>query len=149
MEIILLNKIAKLGDLGDVVQVKPGYARNYLFPRQQAIPASAEHRAEFAGRRADLERLAQKHRAAADERAQQLLERGALTVISNAGKDGKLYGSVGAREITEAAKRAGIDLEKSEIVLPDGALRQTGPCTVEVRLHPDLSVTLDLIVSPA
>ena len=149
MEIILLTKIAKLGDLGDIVHVKPGFARNFLFPQQKAVPASEAHRTEFASRREELERAAQTLRAEADARGQHLAEHGALAIEAQVSEDGRLYGSVGVREIAEVAEQQGLEINKNEITLPDGPLRETGEHGVEVRLHPDLVVTMTVIVSAA
>ena len=149
MEVILLTKIAKLGDLGDIVRVKPGFARNYLFPQQKAVVASDANRAEFASRREELERVAREMRAGADERAQQLAGHGALTIAANVSDDNRLYGSIGAREIAEAARQCGLEIRKNEIALPHGPIRETGSHDVDVRLHPDLTVTVEVVVSAA
>src|SRR5690606_9504054 len=125
MEVILLEKIGRMGNVGDKVNVRAGYARNFLFPFSKAIPATKENLADFEARKAELLRVAAEKLAAAQARADQLsgIE---ITIEANAGDEGKLFGSVGTRDIAEAITASGQAVEKSEVLLPDGALRETG-----------------------
>lgn len=145
MEVILLEKIANLGNLGDKVAVKAGYARNFLLPFGKATPATAENVAAFEARRAELEKLAAEKKAEADARAAQLAEL-TVTIAANAGEEGKLFGSIGTRDIADAVTAAGVAIEKSEVRLPDGALRNLGEFDVVVQLHTDVETTVKLVV---
>lgn len=145
MEVILLEKIANLGNLGDKVAVKAGYARNFLLPFGKATPATAENVAAFEARRAELEKLAAEKKAEADARAAQLAEL-TVTISANAGEEGKLFGSIGTRDIADAVTAAGVAIEKSEVRLPDGALRAVGEFDVVVQLHTDVETTVKLVV---
>lgn len=145
MKIILLEKIANLGDLGDSVNVRPGYARNFLFPQGKAIPATAANVAEFEARRAELQAQAEAKLASAQERAAKI-EEIELSVAVKAGDEGKLFGSLGNRDIAELAEAAGIELNKSEVRLPEGPIRNLGNFEVAVQLHPEVSATLKLQV---
>jgi large subunit ribosomal protein L9 len=147
MEVILLEKVANLGDLGARVKVKPGYARNYLIPKGKAVRATPERIAEFERRRAALEKKAQEVLAAAQERAAKLA---ALEVIitQRAGPEGKLYGSVGTQNIAEAICALGVPVTRQEVRLPQGPLRQTGEHEIELQLHPDVTATVKVIIRP-
>jgi len=145
MEVILLEKIANLGNLGDKVAVKAGYARNFLLPFGKATPATAENVAAFEARRAELEKLAAEKKAEADARAAQLAEL-TVTIAANAGEEGKLFGSIGTRDIADAVTAAGVAIEKSEVRLPDGALRTVGEFDIDVQLHTDVDATVKLVV---
>ena len=145
MEVILLEKIANLGNLGDKVAVKAGYARNFLLPFGKATPATAENVAAFEARRAELEKLAAEKKAEADARAAQLAEL-TVTIAANAGEEGKLFGSIGTCDIADAVTAAGVAIEKSEVRLPDGALRNVGEFDVVVQLHTDVETTVKLVV---
>ena len=145
MEVILLEKIANLGNLGDKVAVKAGYARNFLLPFGKATPATAENVAAFEARRAELEKLAAEKKAEADARAAQLAEL-TVTIAANAGEEGKLFGSIGTRDIADAVTAAGVAIENSEVRLPDGALRNVGEFDVVVQLHTDVETTVKLVV---
>ena len=145
MQIILLEKIANLGTLGDQVSVKPGYARNFLFPQGKAVPATKANVEQFEARRAELEKLAAEKKAEADARAAQLAEL-TVTIAANAGEEGKLFGSIGTRDIADAVTAAGVAIEKSEVRLPDGALRNVGEFDVVVQLHTDVETTVKLVV---
>ena len=127
MEVILLEKVANLGNLGDKVNIKGGYARNFLLPQGKATVATAEKKA------------------AAEARAAQLSEL-VVTLGAHAGDEGKLFGSIGTRDIAEAVSAAGYPLEKAEVRLPNGALRNTGEFDVAVHLHTDVETTLKLII---
>ena len=145
MEVILLEKNRNLGQLGDKVSVKAGYARNYLIPFKKAVPATANNLKEFEARRAELERQERSLLADAQARIEKLalLE---LTIVAKAGDEGKLFGSIGARDIAEAATAAGYVLEKKEVRLPQGPLRQTGQYEVAVQVHSDVVGTIKLTV---
>jgi len=147
MEVILLERVGKLGDLGDKVTVKPGFGRNFLFPYGKAVPATAANLADFESRRAELEKAAAEQLAAANARAAKLAD-AEVTIAANAGEDGKLFGSVGTREIADSLNAAtGADVDKSEVRLPEGALRHTGEFELDVQLHSDVTVTIKVIVA--
>ncbi len=149
MQVILLETIKNLGDLGSVVDVRPGYGRNFLIPQGKALPATKDNLAEVEQRRAELEKHAAEQLAAAQERGEKLNE-ASVTVSSKAGDEGKLFGSVGTRDIAEAITAAtGVEVEKSEVKLPHGALRNTGEYEIDVVLHADVTVTIKLAVVPA
>ncbi|BBB14960.1 50S ribosomal protein L9 [Candidatus Rickettsiella viridis] len=140
-QVILLEKVYSLGDLGEQGSVRNGYARNYLIPYGKAVPANKETIAQFEAKRAELEKLAQEKLAVAQARADALSQL-VLNIPVKAAEEGRLYGSVGLQEIVNAATEAGCPLEKSEIRLPEGALRQLGEHDVTVQLHSDVVVTL-------
>jgi large subunit ribosomal protein L9 len=146
MDVILLEKMGKLGDLGDRVTVKPGYGRNYLIPQGKAVSATESNVAEFETRRAELESSAAELVAAAEVRAGRIQELGQITIEANAGDEGKLFGSIGTRDIADAVAAAGVELEKSEVRLPDGALREVGEYEVTVHLHSDVDAIISLAV---
>ena len=145
MEVILLEKVQNLGELGDKVKVKPGYGRNYLVPSGKATPATAENIAAFEQRRAELEKAQAEKLGAAEARAEQLRDT-VVTVKAKAGTEGKLYGSVGTREIADAVSATGVALEKHEVLLPDGALREIGEHEVALHLHSDLDLSIKVVV---
>ena len=147
MELILLQRVTNLGNLGDKVSVKPGYGRNFLVPQGKAVPATAANLAEFEARRAEYEAKAQ---AIADEAQARLakLQDASVTIYANASAEGKLYGSVGPRDIAEALTRAGTPVEKSEVVMGEGPLRNTGEFEVLVHLHADAEATVKVVVEP-
>ncbi|MGY8811776.1 MAG: 50S ribosomal protein L9 [Pseudomonadales bacterium] len=145
MEVILLEKIANLGNLGDKVAVKAGYARNFLLPFGKATPATSANVEAFEARRAELEKIAAEKTAEAEARAAKLAEL-SVTITANAGEEGKLFGSIGTRDIADAVTAAGVDLEKSEVRLPEGPLRNVGEFDVVVQLHSDVETTVKLIV---
>ncbi len=147
MELILISKVQNLGNLGDKVKVKPGYGRNYLVPQGKAVPATAENLAEFEKRRADYEAKANASLADAESRKEKL-ENAVVTIRANASTEGKLYGSVGPRDIAEAFTAAGFPLSKSEVVLGEGPLRRTGDFEIHVALHADVHCTVKVIVTP-
>ncbi len=146
MEVILLEKIGKLGDLGDRVKVKPGYGRNFLIPQGKAVPATEDNVARFEARRTELETAAAESIAAAEVRAGRLQELGIITITANAGEEGKLFGSVGTRDIADAVTAAGVELNKAEVRLPEGALRELGDFEIAVHLHSDVDVAIQLSV---
>ncbi|MGA9421153.1 MAG: 50S ribosomal protein L9 [Rhodanobacteraceae bacterium] len=145
MELILLQKIRNLGNLGDKVNVKPGYGRNYLVPQGKALPASAANVAEFESRRAEYEARASQQLAGANARSAQF-ENATTTLRANASPEGKLFGSVAARDIAEAFTTAGSALDKSEVIMPEGPIRHTGEYEIELHLHADVNVKVKVIV---
>jgi large subunit ribosomal protein L9 len=147
MELILLEKVQNLGDLGDKVKVKPGYGRNYLVPTGKAVTATEKHLADFETRRAELEKLALQKLSTAAERCA-ALQGFEITLTANTGEEGKLYGSIGPREIAEAVTEKGIHLEKSEVIMGDGPIRYTGEHTVLVHLHADVETEIKVFVNP-
>jgi large subunit ribosomal protein L9 len=146
MEVILLEKLGKLGNIGDVANVKAGYGRNYLIPQGKALFATAANLEEFETRRADLEAAAANKMEKAQIRASKLAEIETVSIAANAGDEGKLFGSVGTREIEEAVNNAGGEISKSEINLPEGAIRNIGEFSVEVQLHTDVTQSITVIV---
>lgn len=150
MEVILLEKVRNLGSLGDKVKVKSGYGRNYLVPKGKAVYATASNIKKFEARRAELEKAEIEHFAAAQAKQQALLALGVVTISSKAGDEGKLFGSVGTRDIAEAITNAGVEIHKADIHLPMGVLRMTGEYDIEIELHGDLDTTIKInIVSEA
>ncbi len=145
MDVILLEKVDNLGNLGDKVAVRSGYGRNFLIPTGRAVAATAENLKAFEARRADLEKQAAERLAAATARKEKL-DGLAITIKHRAGDEGKLFGSVGTSDIADAVEGLGIALEKSEIRLPQGALRVTGEHDVTVHLHADINATLKVNV---
>ena len=149
MQVILLQTIKNLGDLGAVVDVRSGYGRNFLITQGKALPATKGNLAEVEQRRAELEKQAAEQLAAAQERGEKLNE-ASVTVTSKAGDEGKLFGSVGTRDIADAITAStGVEVEKAEVKLPHGALRNTGEYDIDVVLHADVTVTIKLAVVPA
>ncbi|MBB2899022.1 MULTISPECIES: 50S ribosomal protein L9 [Pseudomonas] len=145
MDVILLEKIANLGNLGDKVNVKGGYARNFLLPQGKATAATAANVEAFEARRAELEKQAAEKKSEADARAAKLADL-TVTIAANSGDEGKLFGSIGTRDIAEAVSAAGVELDKSEVRLPNGALRSVGEYDVEVHLHTDVEATVKIVV---
>ena len=146
MELILLEKVLNLGDLGDKVTVKPGYGRNYLVPQGKAVPATAANLADFEKRRAELEKAALAKLSTAEERLAALQEF-EITLTANASDEGKLYGSIGPREIADAVSAAGPQLEKSEVIMGEGPIRYTGEHQVLVQLHADVETEIKVTVN--
>ena len=147
MEVILLEKIHNLGELGEQVRVKPGYGRNYLIPKGKAVPATAENISEFEARREELERVQRDALGKAEARATALAEV-SVTIARKAGEEGKLYGSVGTQDIADAVTSAGFELAKQEVRLPHGPFRMTGEFEVELQLHADVAGRVQVIVVP-
>ena len=146
MQIILLDKIANLGGLGDKVTVKSGYARNFLFPKGKAVPATKVNVEKFEHRRAELEaKIAEQH-AAAQARADKITALGEVTIASPAGDEGKLFGSVGTRDIAAAITAAGVEVTKSEVKLPVGTLREIGEFEIDLQIHSDVTATIKLVI---
>ncbi|KAA0016149.1 50S ribosomal protein L9 [Salinicola corii] len=145
MEVILLDNIGKLGDLGDKVTVKPGYGRNYLVPYGLAVPATKDNVEAFEAQRAELEALAAERKAQAETRAAQLAEI-ELSLVAKAGEEGKLFGSIGPRDLAEAMAQAGIEVAKSEVRMPEGPLRQTGEYDIALQLHAEVTSSVRVVV---
>ncbi|MEE4186691.1 MAG: 50S ribosomal protein L9 [Gammaproteobacteria bacterium] len=145
MDIILLEQVENLGNIGDRVAVKAGYGRNYLLPKGKATLATPENIALFEARRAELEARQADELAAARARAAQLADI-VLTIAANAGEEGKLFGSVGTVDIAEACVAAGVEIQRSEVRLPDGPLRTVGAHEVELHLHTELDVSITVNV---
>jgi len=147
MQLILLQKVTNLGNLGDKVNVKPGFGRNFLVPQGKAVPATPANLAEFEARRAEYEAKANDALAAAEARKAKL-EGAVVTIHANASTEGKLYGSVGPREIADALTKSGTQVSKSEVVLGEGAFRNVGEYEVVVHLHADIETPVKVIVEP-
>ncbi len=146
MEVILLEKIANLGDLGDKVSIKSGYGRNFLVPQGKAVAATAEKLKEFEARRAELEKAAAQKLAAANTRAN-ALNKLSVVISHKAGDEGKLFGSVGTLNIAEAITEAGTKVEKQEVRMPDGVIRHVGNYDIDIHLHSDVIVTLSIEIA--
>ena len=147
MQVILLQKVANLGNIGDRVKVRSGYGRNFLLPQGKATLATPENIARFEARRAELERAAREHLTSATERAEALKDF-KLTIPSKAGTEGKLFGSIGTADIAEAVSKAGFKLERSEVRLPTGPLRTLGDHLISLHLHADVDVPLAVAIVP-
>lgn len=147
MQVILLEKVTNLGKLGDVVNVKPGYGRNFLIPRGKAVTATAENRAKFDARRAELERHEADLLSQAQARREKINQQ-VITIPAMAGEEGKLFGSIGTIDIAEAMTAGGLAVEKQEIRLPSGPLRTVGEHTVDIHLHPDVDATVTVNIVP-
>ena len=145
MQLILLQNVQNLGKLGDKVDVKPGYGRNYLVPQGKATPATAANLAEFEARRAEYEAKAKATLADAEARQASLSEV-SITIRANAATEGKLYGSITPRDIAEELTKAGHPVEKSEVIMGEGAIRRTGEYDIVVHLHADIETTVKVIV---
>ncbi|AHE97493.1 50S ribosomal protein L9 [Thioalkalivibrio paradoxus] len=145
MEVILLEKVDNLGGLGDKVRVRPGYARNYLLPQGKAKFATAENIAEFEARRAELERAAAEALAAAEARRDSL-DGMVVEITAKAGGEGKLFGSIGAADIADAVTTRGVEIEKRDVRLPEGPLRQAGEYEIDLHLHSDVNAQIRVIV---
>lgn len=148
MDVILLEEVGKLGNIGDKVAVKAGFFRNFLLPQGKALLATADNLAEFEKRRAELEATAKEQKSRALARAERLSEL-SITISANAGDEGKLFGSVGARDIVEAITAAGEEIAKSEVRLPLGALRELGDYDIDIHLHTEVTQTVALTIVAA
>ncbi len=146
MQLILLQKVVNLGNLGDKVNVKPGYGRNYLVPQGKAVPATPANIAQFEAKRAEYEAKAKSIHDEAESRRSKL-EGASVTLKANASAEGKLYGSIGPRDIAEALTKAtGVNVEKSEVVMGEGAIRHIGEFEVILHLHADVETPVKVIV---
>lgn len=147
MEVILLEKVRNLGDLGDKVRVKAGYGRNYLIPQQKAVFATGKNIELFEQRRAELEKKAQQALAVAEQRAAKFNDT-TVVIAAMASDEGKLYGSVGVNEIKDALNNRDIEVSKREIVMPEGPFHSIGNYSVEVHVHSDVIATLQIEIVP-
>ncbi|TAL63453.1 MAG: 50S ribosomal protein L9 [Legionella sp.] len=148
MEVILLEKVRNLGNLGDKVHVKSGYGRNFLIPQNKAVFATEKNIEHFEARRAELEKKAQQSLATAEQRAAKFNDT-TLVVNALASDEGKLYGSVGVNEIKDALTERSIEVSKREIVMPEGPIHSIGNYTVEIHVHSDVVATLQIEIVPA
>ena len=146
MEVILLENISKLGKLGETVRVKAGFGRNFLIPQGKAVRATESNTAAFEARRADLEAAADALMAAAQLRADAINAMAQITISANAGEEGKLFGSVGTRDIAEAIAALGCEVDKSEVRLPEGALRELGEYEIAIQVHGDVTAMVAIAV---
>jgi large subunit ribosomal protein L9 len=146
MEVILLQKVANLGNIGDRVKVRSGFGRNFLLPEGKATLATADNVARFEARRAELERAAREHLSSAAERAAAMKDF-KLTISAKAGAEGKLFGSIGTSDLAEACTREGFKVERSEVRLPQGPLRTVGEHVVSLHLHADVDVPLHVTIA--
>ena len=145
MQVILLDRIRNLGDIGDRVKVKAGYARNYLLPQGKAVLATADNVVKFEERRAELQAKAAEKLAQAQARATQLAAI-SVTIARRTADEGKLYGSVGTRDLADAITAAGVEVEKSEVLLPEGVIRQMGDYDIQIQLHSDVITTIKVAI---
>lgn len=146
MQIILLDKVVHLGNVGDQVNVKSGYARNFLIPQGKAVMATKSNIEYFEARRAELEAKAAATLAAAQARAEKLTALATVTIASKAGDEGRLFGSIGPRDVAEAVTAAGVEVAKSEVRLSTGPLRTLGEHEVRFQLHGEVFATLNVVV---
>ena len=142
MQVILLDKVTNLGNLGDQVNVKAGYARNFLVPKGKAVPATKTNIEFFETRRAELEAKQAETQAAANARSEKINALATVTITSKAGDGGRLFGSIGARDIADAVSAAGVEVAKGEVRLPEGVLRTTGEYEVNFQVHSDVVAKL-------
>ena len=145
MNVILLDKVENLGDIGDLVTVKPGYGRNFLLPQGKATLATKANIAEVEARRAELEKAAADELAAAKARAK-LIDGMELVIPANAGEEGKLFGSVGPIDICEAFSKVGVEVERAEVRMPEGPIHDTGDYEIGLHLHAEVNVDVNLKV---
>ena len=146
MQVILLEKVRNKGSLGDTVNVRPGYFRNFLGPKKKAIPATKENIQVFEARKAELEKIEQQKLHDANVRAQKFIALDTIVIAAQATDEGKLFGSVGVRDIADAIVAKGVDVHNSEIALPSGVIRQTGEYELAVILHSDVSAPIKVSV---
>lgn len=146
MDVILLEKIRRLGVLGDQVKVRPGFARNYLVPQGKAVYANKANIAKFEQRRAELEKLAAEKHQKALARQQTINALQAITIATKVGEEGKLFGSVGSRDIVDALEKAGVVVTKREVQLPHGALRMAGEHEINIELESDVIATVKIAI---
>lgn len=149
MEIILLDKIAHLGGLGDKVKVRNGYARNFLLPQKKAVLATEENLKKFEAERLVYAAKIAAELEAAEQRAKAIADLGQVVIASNAGDEGKLFGSIGTRDISEALTAAGVEVHKSEVRMPDGVIRSIGEYEITIQLHADVKTAIKVIVEPS
>ena len=149
MQVILLEKVANLGDLGDQVNVRPGYGRNFLIPTKKAVPATKANIEEFEARRAELEKAEAEAQAEAQARADKIAAVGTVTIARNAGEEGKLFGSVGPADIADALTAAGVEVEKREVIMSEGPFHTVGEFEVNVRTHAEVMQEVKIVVEAA
>ena len=147
MNVILLERVANLGNLGDAVKVKAGYGRNFLIPQGKAVPATPENVEKFEARRAELEQTAAEKLSTAEAR-KDAISALSITLTQKAGEEGKLFGSVGTSDIAHAITDAGVAVEKREVRLPNGPIRQIGEHNIEIELHSDVVASITVVVNP-
>jgi large subunit ribosomal protein L9 len=145
MDVILLQKVANLGNIGDRVKVRSGYGRNFLLPGGKATLATPDNVKRFEARREELEKLAHEHLSSAEERAAAMKDF-KLTITAKAGTEGKLFGSIGTSDVAEAATKAGFKVERAEVRMPNGPLRTVGEHSVGLHLHADIDVPLTVLI---
>jgi large subunit ribosomal protein L9 len=145
MDVILLQKVANLGNIGDRVKVRSGYGRNFLLPKGRATLATADNVARFEARREELEKLAREQLSSAGERGTALKDY-KLTITAKAGTEGKLFGSIGTSDVAEALTKAGFKVERSEVRMPNGPLRMVGDHSVGLHLHADVDIPLTVLI---
>jgi large subunit ribosomal protein L9 len=145
MDVILLQKVANLGNIGDRVKVRSGYGRNFLLPGGKATLATPDNVKRFEARREELEKLAREHLSSAEERAAAMKDF-KLTITAKAGTEGKLFGSIGTSDVAEAATKAGFKVERAEVRMPNGPLRTVGEHSVGLHLHADIDVPLTVLI---
>lgn len=146
MEVVLLEKIGRLGDIGDTVKVKAGFGRNFLVPQGKAVYATKKNLEVFESRRADLEKQEAEKLEIAKERSEKIASLGVIKITAVVGEEGKLFGSVGVREIEEAINAVGGEISKNEINLPDGAYKQVGEYSVDIQLHSDITISVGILI---
>lgn len=146
MQVILLDKIIHLGNVGDQVSVKSGFARNYLIPQGKAVMATKANIEYFEARRSELEAAVAANLAAAEARAEQIKALGSVTIASKSGDEGRLFGSITARDIADAVTAAGVEVAKNEVRLPHGSIRTLGEHDISFQLHSEIFTTLNIIV---
>tara|TARA_R110001592_G_scaffold363321_1_gene683741 strand:+ start:7927 stop:8376 length:450 start_codon:yes stop_codon:yes gene_type:complete len=146
MDVILLERVGKLGNIGDKINVKAGYGRNYLIPNGKAVFATADNMASFEARRSELEATAAALLAEAQARATQLEALGLIIIAANAGDEGKLFGSIGTRDIADMVTAAGVEIEKIEVKLPEGAIREIGEFDIDIQVHAEITQVIKLSV---
>ena len=145
MDVILLQKVANLGNIGDRVKVRSGYGRNFLLPQGKATLATADNVARFEARRAELEKAAREHLVSATERSEAMKDF-KLSIQAKAGTEGKLFGSIGTSDVAEALNKQGFKIERSEVRMPNGPLRMVGDHSVGLHLHADIDVPLAVLI---
>lgn len=146
MEVILLEKVANLGNLGDKVNVRPGYGRNFLVPKKKAVPATKENLAMFEERRAELEKAAAEILAAAQACAGQLAALAAVTIAAKASDEGKLFGSVAVGDIAEAVTAAGVKVSKQDVRMPEGPIHAIGTYEIAIQVHSDVIQVVKVVI---
>jgi len=146
MEVILLDKIAKLGGLGDKVSVKSGYARNFLLPQGKAVFASEANVVHFEAKRAEIEAKLADTLKAAEAKAAKIVALAEITIASSAGEEGKLFGSIGTKDIADAVTEAGVEIVKAQVRMPLGTIRETGEFEIAIHLHNDVDTSIKVVV---